>query len=102
VMLVARSTTTNPIQELRAHKNYSKIKENRFIVFTVWGLFDFIAAEWNWNQKWTQKRAPMFVRKIKLERLWRFITDPKRNYQKVKNSFALFPYIFRYLILKKQ
>lgn len=102
VMLVARSTITNPIQELRAHKNYSKIKENHFIVFTVWWLFDFIAAEWNWNQKWTQKRAPMFVRKIKLERLWRFITDPKRNYQKVKNSFALFPYIFRYLILKKQ
>lgn len=102
VLLVARSTTTNPIQELRAHKNYSKIKENRFIVFTVWWLFDFIAAEWNENKKWTQKRAPMFVRKIKLERLWRFITDPKRNYLKVKNSLYLFPYIFRYLILKKQ
>lgn len=102
VMLVARSTITNPIQELWTQKNYSKIKENNFIVFTVWGLFDFIAAEWNENKKWTQKRAPLFVRKIKLEWLWRFITDPKRNYQKVKNSFALFPYIFRYLILKKR
>lgn len=102
ILLVARSTITNPIQELRAQKNYSKIKENHFIVFTVGGLFDFIAAEWNENKKWTQKRAPLFVRKMKLERLWRFITDPKRNYQKVKNSFALFPYIFKYLILKKR
>lgn len=102
VMLVARSTPTNPIQELWTQKNYSKIKENNIIVFTVWWLFDFIAAEWSGNKKWTQKRAPKFIRKIKLERLWRFITDPKRNYIKVKNSFALFPYIFRYLVLKKQ
>lgn len=102
IMLVARSTPTNPIQELWTQKNYAKIKENEFIVFTVWWLFDFIAAEWTEKKKWTQKRAPKFIRKIKLERLWRFITDPKRNYIKVKNSFALFPYIFRYLVLKKQ
>ncbi len=102
VLLVARSTVTNPIQELWTQKNYSKIKENNFIVFTVWWLFDFIAAEWNEHKKWSQKRAPMFIRKIKLEWLWRFITDPKRNYKKVKNSLALFPYIFKYLILKKE
>ena len=31
VLLVARSTVTNPIQELWTQKNYSKIKENNFI-----------------------------------------------------------------------
>lgn len=104
VLLVARSTPTNPIQELRTMKNYSKIKLHKLMVFNVWGLFDFLAGEFNsWNKKkWTQKRAPKFIRTIKLERLWRFITDPKRNYKKVKNSFALFPYIFRYLLLKKR
>ncbi len=104
ILLVARSTPTNPIQELRTIKNYSKIKDNNLIVFTVWWLFDFLAAE-NKNgdiKKWVQKRAPKFVRKMKLEWLWRFITDPKRNYRKVKNSFAVFPYIFKYLLLKKE
>lgn len=104
ILLVAMSTPTNPIQELRTIKNYSKIKNNNLIVFTVWWLFDFLAAE-NKNssiKKWTQKRAPKLIRKIKLERLWRLVTDPKRNYQKVKNSFALFPYIFKYLLLKKE
>jgi UDP-N-acetyl-D-mannosaminuronic acid transferase (WecB/TagA/CpsF family) len=103
ILLTARSTPTNPIQELRTIKNYSKIKDNNLIVFTVWWLFDFLAAE---NKKantknWVQKRAPKFIRKIKLEWLRRLITDPKRNYKKVKNSFSLFPYIFRYLLLKK-
>ena len=89
ILLVARSTITNPIQELRTIQNYSKIKNNNLIVFTVWWLFDFLAAE-NKNstiKKWTQKRAPKIVRKIKLEWFWRLNTDPKRNYQKVKNSF---------------
>ncbi|MCK9467215.1 MAG: WecB/TagA/CpsF family glycosyltransferase [Candidatus Absconditabacterales bacterium] len=103
ILLVARSTPTNPIQELRTIKNYYKIKESNLIVFTVGGLFDFLAGESPNSsvKKGTQKRAPKFVRTIKLERLWRFITDPKRNYKKVKNSFSLFPYIFRYLLLKK-
>lgn len=104
ILLVAMSTPTNPIQELRTMKNYSKIKDNHLIIFTVWWLFDFLAAD-NKNssiKKWTQKRAPKIVRKAKLEWLWRLITDPKRNYQKVKNSFALFPYILKYLLLKKE
>lgn len=104
ILLVARSTPDNPIQELWSMKNRTKIKENKLIVFTVWWLFDFWAAEANKKsrKKWTQKRAPKLVRKIKLERLWRLITDPKRNFKKVKNSFAVFPYIFRYLLLKKE
>ncbi len=103
ILLVARSTPDNPIQELRTMKNRSKIKNNSFFVFNVWWLFDFLASEVQDKtvKKFTQKRAPKIVRKIKLERLWRVITDPKRNYQKVKNSFSVFPYIFKYLLLKK-
>ncbi len=104
ILLVARSTPDNPIQELWTTKNRSKIRENKVIVFTVWWLFDFWAAEvvWKWKKNWIQKRAPKLIRKIKLERFWRLITDPKRNFKKVKNSFALFPYVFKYLLLKKE
>ena len=119
IMLVAISTPEKPIQELRTIKNQTKIKDNKFILFTVWWLFDFMAADLdsykaknkdkahlseriNKDEKWSlQKRAPKFVRKMKLEWLWRLITDPKRNFKKVKSSLALFPYILKYLLLKK-
>lgn len=104
ILLVARSTPEKPIQELRTTKNRSKIKNNKLIVFTVWWLFDFWAAEVSkrWQIKWIQKRAPKLIRKIKLEWFRRLITDPKRNFKKVRSSFALFPYVFRYLLLKKE
>ena len=104
ILLVARSTPDNPIQELRTIKNRTNIKKHKLLVFTVWWLFDFLAWEWTktWRKKWVQKRAPKIVRKMKLEWLWRLITDPKRNFKKVKYSFAIFPYILRYLLLKKE
>jgi len=104
ILLVARSTPDNPIQELRTIKNWTNIKKHKLMVFTVWWFFDFLAWEWTKKRykKWIQKRAPKFVRKLKLERLRRLITDPKRNYKKVKNSFSIFPYILRYLLLKKE
>lgn len=100
VMLVARWT---PIQELRVQKNLSKIIFNNLIIFTVWGLFDFIAASW-WNEniQWVQKRAPKLVRKLKLERLRRFILDPKRNRKKIKSTLIAPIYVFKYLVLKKE
>lgn len=93
ILLVARSTPKIPIQELRTSRNYQKIQENKLLVMNVWGLFDFIA--------WVQKRAPKLFRKLKIERLRRLCSQPKRNYKKVINSLMIFPYIFRYLILKK-
>ena len=48
-----------------------------------------------------QKRAPLWVRKIKLEWFWRLITQPKRNIKKVLHSLKIFPYIFKYLIFSK-
>ena len=93
ILLVARSTPKIPLQELRTSRNYQKIQDNKLLVMNVWWLFDFIA--------WVQKRAPKVFRKIKLERLRRLCSQPKRNYKKVVNSLMIIPYIFRYLILKK-
>ena len=100
IMLIARWT---PTQEMRVQKNLSKIKNNKLIIFTVWWLFDFIAASW-WNNEiqWVQKRAPRIIRKLKLERLRRFITDPKRNRKKIKSTLIAPIYVFKYLVLKKE
>ena len=93
ILLVARSTPKIPLQELRTSRNYQKIIDNKLLVMNVWGLFDFIA--------WVQKRAPKLFRTLKLEWLRRLCSQPKRNWKKVVNSLMIFPYIFRYLILKK-
>ena len=93
ILLVARSTPKIPIQELRTFRNYQKIQEEKLLVMNVWWLFDFMA--------WIQKRAPKLFRKLKIEWLRRLCSDPKRNYKKVLNSLMIIPYIFRYLILKK-
>ena len=93
ILLVARSTPKIPLQELRTSRNYQKIMDNRLLVMNVWWLFDFIA--------WVQKRAPKLFRKLKIERLRRLCSQPKRNRKKVVNSLMIFPYIFHYLILKK-
>ncbi len=93
ILLVARSTPKIPIQELRTSRNYQKIQDNKLLVMNVWWLFDFIA--------WVQKRAPKLFRKLKLERLYRFISDPKSNWQKIKNNLPAPWYVLKYLILKK-
>ena len=94
ILLVARSTPKIPIQELRTFRNYQQIQEDKLLVMNVWWLFDFVA--------WVQKRAPKIFRTLKLEWLRRLISQPKRNYKKVLNSLMIIPYIFRYLILKKE
>ena len=90
VLLVARSTPKIPLQELWTSRNYQKIQQRKLLVFNTWGLLDFIAK--------VQSRAPKFWRTLKLERLYRLITDPKRNLKKVANSFLLFPYLFKYCL----
>ena len=94
IILVARSTPKIPIQELWTSRNYQKIQEDKLLVMNVWWLFDFIA--------WVQKRAPKIFRTLKLEWLRRLCSQPKRNWKKVVNSLMIIPYIFRYLILKKE
>ncbi len=94
VLLVARTTPKYPIQEIRSFANKQYIRHYWLLVMNQWGTFDFRVGE--------QKRAPKFIRFLKMEWLWRLFSDPKRNISKVLHSFTLFGYIFSYLLLKKR
>jgi N-acetylglucosaminyldiphosphoundecaprenol N-acetyl-beta-D-mannosaminyltransferase len=94
VLLVARTTPEYPIQELWARSNKESIKKHKLLVLNQGGTFDFWAG--------IQKRAPKLWRKYKLEWLWRWISDPKRNTKKIKDSLKIINYIFRYLLLKNR
>lgn len=76
-----------PLQEEFVFKNRSFFVNNNFIVFTQWGTFDFWAK--------TEKRAPKIFQKLKLEWLFRFVTNPKKNYKKVINSLKIFFYLIK-------
>lgn len=76
-----------PLQELWIENNIENIKKYNLLVFTQGWTFDF----WAWNEK----RAPKIFINLKLEWLWRFITNPKKNFKKVINSFYLFYYLLR-------
>jgi len=94
ILLNARTTPDYPIQELWTFANKKMIKDHWLIVMNQWGTFDFWVG--------AQKRAPKIIRILRLEWLWRLISDPKRNMKKVFSSLAIFRYIFVYLILKNR
>jgi len=71
-----------PFQEKWIYENIDFFIKNGIVVLNVWGLFDF------WS--WFEKRAPKFIRKINFEWAWRFIQNPKKNFNKILNSFTLF------------
>lgn len=71
-----------PKQEIWTLENIENIKKYNLLTFTQWWTFDFWAGN--------EKRAPKIFIKLKLEWLWRFITNPKKNFKKVLNSFWLF------------
>jgi len=75
-----------PLQEIWCQKNTKIIKKYNLIVLNQWWSFDFF-----W---WKEKRAPLIIQKLKLEWLFRLITNPRKNFKKVFWSF----YIFIYLI----
>lgn len=76
-----------PLQEIWTKKNIESIKKYNLLVFTQGWTFDF----WAWNEK----RAPKIFINLKLEWLWRFVTNPKKNFKKVINSFYLFYYLLK-------
>lgn len=76
-----------PRQEIWVKNNIENIKKYKLLTFTQGWTFDF----WAWNEK----RAPNIFIKLKLEWLWRFITNPKKNFKKVWYSFYLFYYLFK-------
>jgi len=79
-----------PKQEIWIKDNLENIKKYNLLAFSQWWTFDF----WAWNEK----RAPKIFISLKLEWLWRFITNPKKNFKKVWYSF----YLFYFLGFKKK
>lgn len=92
ILLVARSHIIYPVQEIRTYANQDMIKKHKLIVLNQWGTFDW----WVGNQK----RAPECIRWLRLEWLWRVISDPQRNIKKIWYTLYFFKYIFYYLLLK--
>lgn len=68
-------------------ENQDIIKEKGLLIISGGGFFDFCSGN--------VKRAPLWIRKIKLEFLYRLAIDPKRHIKKNLLNFYLF-----YLILK--
>jgi UDP-N-acetyl-D-mannosaminuronic acid transferase (WecB/TagA/CpsF family) len=42
-----------------------------------------------------EKRAPKIIRKVNLEWAWRLLQNPKKNWQKVKDSIKLVKYLVK-------
>ena len=76
-----------PFQEIWVEENKKFFQENNIIVLNVGWLFDFWAG--------FEKRAPKSIRKLHLEWAWRLWQNPKKNWNKVKESFKLFKYLLR-------
>jgi UDP-N-acetyl-D-mannosaminuronic acid transferase (WecB/TagA/CpsF family) len=93
VLLVARVTPIYPIQDIRSYANKEQIKKYHLLTMNQWWTFDWRVGK--------QKRPPRIIIYLRLERLRRLISDPKRNYKKVLDSLGIFRYIFYYLLLKK-
>lgn len=82
VLMVA---TGSPHQELWVETNKEFLKERWYAVFTVGGLIDFLSGR--------EKRAPQWMRTLKLEWLYRACTNPKKNKNKALSSLQVFKYI---------
>lgn len=77
-----------PLQEKWINKNYEKLNAKTFV--TCGGLFDYYSGN--------VKRAPLLVRKLGLEWLFRLVQEPKRLYKRY--IFGNIKFIGRILLLK--
>ncbi|MFA6090965.1 MAG: WecB/TagA/CpsF family glycosyltransferase [Candidatus Gracilibacteria bacterium] len=84
ILLVGRGS---PLQEIWGENNKEKIKANECLVFTVGGLLDF------WSG--TEKRAPEWMRKCKIEWLYRALSNPKKNLKKTLVSLKLLQFLIK-------
>ena len=66
---------------------------NQGIIICVGAAFDFYAEE---NGK---KRAPLFIRNLNLEWLWRLFQNPKKTFKRLRREFITLPKI---LMLEKK
>ena len=87
VVLVAMGS---PVQELWIQENIKP--EHGKLVFSVGALFDFVSE--------TVPRAPLIVRKLRCEWIYRLIQEPQRMWRRyiLGNPLFLF-YVLRYKIL---
>ena len=76
-----------PFQEIWINKNLDFFKKNWILVMNVGGLFDFWVG--------FEKRAPKLIRKLNWEWAWRLLQNPKKNWQKVKDSVKLLKYLIK-------
>jgi N-acetylglucosaminyldiphosphoundecaprenol N-acetyl-beta-D-mannosaminyltransferase len=70
ILLVAMGT---PIQEKWIARNSKRLQAG--VCLAVGGLFDFIAGKY--------RRAPLWMRRLGLEWLYRFVQDPRSKWQRV-------------------
>lgn len=84
IFLVGRGS---PLQELWVEKNRKKMEEMECLVFTVGGLLDF------WSG--TEKRAPGWMRNLRVEWLYRALSNPKKNLKKTLVSLQLLKFLIR-------
>jgi N-acetylglucosaminyldiphosphoundecaprenol N-acetyl-beta-D-mannosaminyltransferase len=75
----------SPIQEIWVNENIERIKSKKLIVITVGGYFDFEAGYY--------KRAPEWIRKMKMEWIYRIVDNPKKHLLKYMNNLYFFTYV---------
>lgn len=75
----------SPLQEIWVANNIETIKDKNLIVITVGGYFDFEAEYY--------KRAPLWVRKLKSEWIYRILDNPKLQIPKYVNNLYFPIYI---------
>lgn len=76
-----------PNQELFINKHMEMIKSKSLLVISTGGFFDF--------QSGNVKRAPLFIRKMNLEFLFRLIINPRQHFKKNLLNFLLIYYILK-------
>lgn len=80
-----------PHQEIRTYINKGHIKTNKLLVFNQWWTVDFRVGK--------EKRAPLIVRKLRLESIRRLFQYPKKNWKKFLISFKMIWLIIKKVIL---
>lgn len=81
-----------PHQELFAYLNKESIKKHKILCMNQGATVDF------WIGKET--RAPKRIRRLRLESLYRVVTDPQKNRTKFRVSFKVIGLIISKIILK--
>ncbi len=77
ILLVALGS---PLQELWIHRHAHEL--NVGVAMAVGGLFDFLSGE--------RKRAPLWMRKIGIEWVFRFFQDPRTKWERVIVEIPIF------------